>query len=263
MGVIKNKPKVIHLIADLFFAICVILHIIVNVKWQMLSIAGYGYYIVCLLFIIFSFRPIKLLPEISAVIIGAENIFASIMLYNMAGEKYNEVTSRGFIPKSRFEIFFYNCEGRYTLAIMLFFIIFILELLFVNANNSNVFSKVYPYIVTIMGLALIGFSAYELLSTYVDHHHFYLETLVSYYPFEESDIIWSLIHMILLFIGATLIAASYCNLPNIKKYFSDITDSEEIMSSYEIAEKLKGYHDLLDKGIITQDEYEQKKDELL
>ena len=110
MSETKHKTKVIYIIAALLFLICIILHIIVNVKFQTFSVIGCGYYAACVLFIIFAFKPIKIFPLISGIIICAENIFTISVLYNLANEKVINMISEGFKNiKSTFEIFFVNC----------------------------------------------------------------------------------------------------------------------------------------------------------
>lgn len=266
----KKKPKILNIIAIAFFAVCIVLHIIVNIKFQPINVEGIGYYIACLLFIIYAVRPVKYFASISAVLICVESILSSCSLYEYAQYRtayINENTDLIVDDSSVaiFEKFFELYEGRYLLAIMLFFALFILEILFVKTNKASIFSKTYPYIITILGLLMIGFSAFELLNPNCEHYCLYIEPEIIdpiFAYFQKNEVVLSLLHMISLFIGVTLLSASHCKIPKIKQLSNnamyDTTDS-----SYESAKKLKEYHDLFNQGIITQEEYEQKKDELL
>ena len=103
---------------------------------------------------------------------------------------------------------------------------------------------------------------FELFDNNSVHCLLYIESNIVGY-IDGSEIVLPLIHMILLFIGVTLIAASYCKLPKIKQQINNVTDDKKYALSDNTAERLKGYHNLLNQGIITQEEYEKKKDELL
>ncbi len=122
----KKKPKVIYVIAALFFVICMVIHILIDIRFSIISILGAGYYIACTLCIVYAFKSVKCLPSVAAAFLCACNIKTVFMIYNVAsGKTLNSISGYVPDPDEVFEMFFELYNGRYPLAMLMFFILLV------------------------------------------------------------------------------------------------------------------------------------------
>ena len=243
----KKKIRITSIIAMLAFAISIAIHLAFDITtgaiivYEIIGKAlALGHYVICILFIIFILLNKKqsILP---AILLCLENICLILVFWNMVKTTYDFGDELSDI--SWYYYRFLNVyEGKYFIVMLLFSIVFLVDN-FLIKKSGNI-KKLYSYLTVVFCISVIGYSVYEIIA---DELKFGLVG----------------VFIAVFYIGMLFISISYCEAIKIKHHLINLTGAEEKPSSYDSAESLKGYYDLLQQGIITEEEYEKKKDELI
>lgn len=239
MELTKKKPNVYAKIATILFALCIIMDIVSDIMYKVeypdepFSISEVEGYLVLILLIISASKNLKSLAALSILLLAMSYVHILILLYEPQQNPIDFLVGFNFI-----------------LLPLVFFLAFLINIILTSIKPSAVVVKFHSYLCVIFGVANVSLYMYEF---------------IDFLPNNGTRDIIDLVCSNVNYLGLTFLAISYCKKIDIKlkPKIHTISKERQAISSYETVKKLKGFHELLDKGIITQEEYERKKDELL
>lgn len=241
----KKNPNVYAKIATILFAVCIILNMVSDIMYKVeypdapFSISEVEGYLVLILLTISALKNLKSLTALSILLLAISYVHI-LFLYEP------QEISIDFLDSFKF-----------ILLPLVLFLAFLINIILTSIKSSSVIVKLQSYLCVIFGIVNVSLFTYEFIDFLANNGTLYGTSI-------ERHIIDS-VYSIVNYFGLTFLAISYCKKIEIKlkPKFHTISKEQQTISSYEAVEKLKGFHHLLDKGIITQEEYEEKKKNLL